>query len=179
MEGPCLNDCIFCKQKKDFRYSDIFKLQAQLQSNLKLKASRLCIIGNEPLAHPGILSIVSLAVKYGFLKIEIMTSGEALFDRKFVLELIKSGVSSFSLPIFSDKAALHDMIVGRRGSFFKIMQGIKNAKTLGAKVFVHSNLIKQNINSVKALERLVRRGLNLPFVILPIRPKALICLIKT
>ncbi|MFY9401851.1 MAG: radical SAM protein [Candidatus Omnitrophota bacterium] len=172
VEGPCLNDCIFCKQKKDFRYSDIFKLQAQLQSNLKLKASRLCIIGNEPLAHPGILSIVSLAVKYGFLKIEIMTSGEALFDRKFVLELIKSGVSSFSLPIFSDKAALHDMIVGRRGSFFKIMQGIKNAKTLGAKVFVHSNLIKQNINSVKALERLVRRGLNLPFVILPIRPKS-------
>ncbi|OQB11128.1 MAG: Anaerobic sulfatase-maturating enzyme [Candidatus Omnitrophica bacterium ADurb.Bin205] len=172
VEGPCLNNCIFCKQKKDFGYSDIFKLQAQLQRNVELKALRLCIIGNEPLAHPGILRIISLAVQYGFLKVEIMTSGEALFDRKFASELIKRGVSSFSLPVFSDKAAQHDMIVGRRGSFLKLMQGIKNAKGLGAEVFVHSNLIKQNINSVKTLERLVRRGLNLPFVILPIRPKS-------
>jgi len=172
VEGPCLNNCIFCKQKKDFGYSDIFKLQAQLQRNVELRALRLCIIGNEPLSHPGILRIVSLAVKYGFLKVEVMTSGEALSNQKFASELIKGGVSSFSLPLFSDKAAQHDMIVGRRGSFLKLMQGIKNAKSMGAKVFVHSNLIKQNINSVKALERLVRRRLNLPLVILPIRPKS-------
>lgn len=172
VEGPCLNDCIFCRQKEDFGYSDIFKIQAQLQRNAELKASRLCIIGNEPLAHWGISKIVSLAVKCGFSKVEVMTSGEGLCDKEFTSELIKSGVSSLSLPVFSDKASQHDMIVGRRGSFRRLMEGINNAKNLGAEVFVHSNLLKQNIDSLIPLERLVRKGLKLPFVILPIRPKS-------
>lgn len=170
VEGPCLNNCIFCKHKED-KFSDIFKLEFKLKENLKLRAKKVCIIGNEPLLHYDILKIITLAKKYGFKKIEIMTSGERLCEDDFCREIIKAGVSSFSLPLFAYEERIHDFIVGRKGSFASVIKGIRNALSNKAKIFVHTNIVKQNISFICRLERFVKKELGLPFVILPIRPK--------
>lgn len=170
IEGSCANNCIFCKHKEE-KFSDLFRIEAKLNSNLKIKAKKLCIIGNEPLLHPDILEIVSLAKVAGFKKIEIMTSGECLSDNKFVEKIIDRGVTSFSLPLFADEKKVHDSIVGREGSFLRITKGVRNVINFKTKVFIHTNLINQNINYILDLEKFVKKELKLPFVVLPVRPK--------
>lgn len=170
VDGSCSNNCIFCRHKDD-KFGDLLKLEIKLKSNRKIKIKKLCIIGNEPLLHPEIKDIVLIAKKYGFREIEVMTSGELLANRYFTRNLIKSGVSSFSIPLFSHREAVHDSIVGTRGSFSKVFQGIREALNSKAKVFVHTNLLKQNIDDLIGLEQLIRHGFKLPFAILPIRPK--------
>ncbi|MDD4907552.1 MAG: radical SAM protein [Candidatus Omnitrophica bacterium] len=171
LETPCSNDCIFCRHKDCVMPSDFFKAELKLKDNLKIGAKKLCIIGNDPLLYPEIPEILGLAKKYGFREIEIMTSGESLADTAFCRALINKGASAFSLPIFSDDPDLHDHIVGRKGSFEKVIRGVKNALKYKAGVFIHTNLIKQNLDHIPALENFVRQELKAPFVILPIRPK--------
>ncbi len=170
IDGPCFNNCLFCRHKQE-DFSDIFKIEARLRSNLKIGAVKLSVIGNEPLLHPEIGQILRLAKKYGFRNIEMMTSGELLGRRDFFREIIEAGASSFSLPIFSREEKTHDAIVGRKGSLGMILAGIKNAMDYSTKVFVHTNLIRQNLDHLPGLERFVKEGLSLPFVILPVRPK--------
>lgn len=171
IEGSCLNNCLFCRQKEE-KFSELFKIEAKLKDNVKFKREKLCIIGNEPLLHPQVIQIIELAKKCGFKKIEIMTSGEYLCDKNFSREVIRNGVSSLSLPLFCHEGKVHDFIVGREGSFSLVMRGIDNVLSFGARIFVHTNLIKQNIDYLKDLEKFVKKKLKLPFVILPIRPKS-------
>lgn len=170
LDGPCLNNCLFCKHKEE-EFSDFFRVEMKLSDNLRIKSRKLCIIGNEPLLHPEIEKILGLTKKYGFSAIEIMTSGERLSDESFCRRIIDKGVTSFSLPIFAREKKVHDFVVGREGSFCQVIKGIKNALAAKADIFVHTNLIKQNIDQIKDLEAFVKEELRLPFVILPIRPK--------
>ena len=172
LDGPCSTNCIFCLGKKDVHYSDPFKSERLIEKNKDLKNNKLCIIGNDPLLHPDIITIVELARGVHFEKIEIMTSGEVLADEGFTKKLINSGVSSFSLPLYSDIAHVHDFIVGVKGSQLKVLKGVENVLSNKGKVFVHSNLLKQNLDYLKKLEGFVKNVLGLPFVILPIRPKS-------
>ncbi len=171
IDGPCLNNCLFCKHK-DESFSDLFKIILKLKSNLRIKTRKLCIIGNEPLLHPEIEEIVRLARKYGFRKIEIMTSGNLLSDKVFCAKLIKAGARSFSFPLFAAKEDVHDFIVGRQGAFYGVTRAIKNILSLRGEVFIHTNLLRQNIDHLKDLENFVEKQLSLPFVILPVRPKS-------
>ena len=77
--------------------SNMFNINWDLEIYAYLKNNKLCIIGNDPLLHPDIITIVELARGVHFEKIEIMTSGEVLADEGFTKKLINSGVSSFSL----------------------------------------------------------------------------------
>jgi len=172
LNGPCRNNCIFCLNKEEERYSDPFKSERLIEKNKDLKNNKLCIVGNDPLLHPDIITIVELARGFNFKEIEIMTSGEVLANEGFTKKLINSGVSSFSLPLYSDIAQIHDFIVGVKGSYPKVLKGVENVLSNRGRVFVHSNLLKQNIDGLKKLEGFVKNILGLPFVILPVRPKS-------
>lgn len=169
IEGPCANDCLFCKHKNE-SYSEVFRVDFGLRENIHLKAKKLCFVGNDPLFHPNILKFIELAKKYNFDQIEVMTSGEKLADLSFCRSLIKSGVTQFSLPIFSLREKVHDLIVSQQGSLQRTILGIENILRCRAKIFVHSNLLKQNIKEIKDLERYMGKR-SIPFVVLPVRFK--------
>jgi len=171
LKGPCLNNCIFCHHMEE-RFTDFFEAEEEFPLNRKLKFKKICLIGNEPLLHPKILDFVSLAKKNGFKEIEILTSGEPLCDKIFLKELIKRGATSFSLPIFGSRREIHDLIVGRQGSFKELIQGLKNLKKYRhIKVYVHANLLRQNLYDLPDLEKMIKKEFNFPFVVLPVRCK--------
>lgn len=172
LKGGCLNNCIFCRRMNNL-WTDFFEAAEEFPVNKKLKFKKLCLIGNEPLLHPKILDIVSLAKNKGFREIEILTSGELLSDKIFLKELIKRGVSSFSLPIFGSQAEIHDSIVQRKGSFRELTGALNNLKqTKKIKVFVHTNLLKQNLTDLPSLEDLITKKFGFPFLIFPTRTKS-------
>lgn len=170
ISGPCMNDCVFCCHKEE-GFSDIFKAAFRLRENRRIRAKKLCLVGNEPLLHPEIMEIARLARRSGFQEIEVMTSGELLSDPLFCRELVGEGVTSFSVPLYAGEAGAHDAVTGKRGGFSMVLDGIQNALACRARVFIHTTLVRQNLDHINGLERFVLEDLKLPFVILPVRPK--------
>jgi sulfatase maturation enzyme AslB (radical SAM superfamily) len=171
IDGPCANDCIFCTKKQGEGQADLLRIKIKLKENRVLRVKKLCVIGNDPLLYDDIFEVVELAKTNGFETIEIMTSGECLADKAFTRCLIQRGASSFSLPLFSNDPRVHDTIVGTRGSYRKVLRGIKNAAEYGARTYIHTNVLKQNIGHLLALEEFVKGEMNKPFIALPVRPK--------
>lgn len=171
LEGPCINNCLFCGQKYNLKFSDAFQIENRLKENNKIKAKKIAIVGNEPLLHPNIEEIVTFCKKSGFSQIELLTSGARFEDTIFTKNVKKAGLTSISLPLYAAEPKLHDYIVGRKGSFVSTIKGIANARKYEITVYAHSNLIKQNINHIIRLEHFVNLKLGLPFVVFPIRPK--------
>ncbi|MDD5067861.1 MAG: radical SAM protein, partial [bacterium] len=153
-------------------WTDFFEAVEEFPFNRRLKFKKLCIVGNEPLLFPKLQETIALAVKNGFREIEVLTSGGPLSDIFFLRELVQAGVTSFSLPLFGSTAETHDRIVQKKGSFRELMTALGSLKQVrGIRVFIHTNLLKQNLNELPALERLVTREFGFPFAILPTRTK--------
>jgi len=176
LKGNCFNNCIFCKQKNDgwtHSFEAIEEFSATKSMPWRKKIKKLCLIGSESLSHPRILNIIASAKNNGFSEVEIMTSGELLSDRSFLKKLVKNGATSFSIPILGSQQKIHDFIVGRKGSFGELIKAFNNLKeNPKIKVFVHTNLLKQNLADLPAIENLITKKLSFPFAILPIRAKS-------
>lgn len=175
LKGNCLNNCIFCKQKNDGwtnSFEAIEEFSTTKSNAWRKKIKKLCLIGSESLLHPKILDIVASARNNGFSEVEIMTSGELLSDKSFLKKLVENGTTSFSIPIFGSQEHIHDSIVQRKGSFQELTEALNNLKEIREiKVFVHTNLLKQNLSDLPDLEKLITKKFGFPFVILPVRAK--------
>jgi MoaA/NifB/PqqE/SkfB family radical SAM enzyme len=170
LENPCCHDCIFCKSKP-IPPTPMGRIRAMLGENEGLGLRRLGIVGNEPLAHPDILEVVDEARRCGFETFEVLTSGRPLADEGLAGALAGRGVESVAMPLYSHIAEAHDEITGSPGSHTATLRAIENARRLGIRVYLHANLLTQNLRHLSALEALVVRDLGLPFCIIPTRPK--------
>lgn len=171
VRSGCLSDCIFCKRKIEDPGQTAEEIDDFLKDNLLIRRRKIALVGNEPLLHSRILQVVRACRRYGFKEVEIMTSGTILADMAVAKALKKAGATGFSVPLYSDDPSEHDAITAHEGSFREAVLGIENLKRLGLKVFVHANLMRQNIHSLARLEKLALRGWKVPFSILCLRPK--------
>jgi len=171
LRSGCVNDCIFCKRKVEDPGQSVAEVSAALRQNRRLKRKRLAFLGNEPLLNPELPRMIRAARRCGFADIEVMTSGSLLSDRRLARSLVKAGATSFPIPVYSSDAAEHDALVKHPGSFREIMKAVENLLSLGAGIYLHTNLMKQNIRAIPGMERMALRELKLPFSALPVRPK--------
>jgi len=173
LKTGCFNNCIFCKNKSvELDPIELIEVEYKLRANQKYKFKKVSIIGNEPLMHPNIIDTVKLCKKFNFKDIEILSSGNLLSDYEFVKSLIANGVNIFSLPLFSMDSYEHDSITRNKGSFHNVIRGISILQKFNnIKIFVHTNLVRQNLHSLNRLEGYVKNELKLPFCILPVRSK--------
>jgi sulfatase maturation enzyme AslB (radical SAM superfamily) len=170
LNGSCSNNCIFCGHKTE-RLCDSFKLVQKIKDNKLYNNKKISLVGNEPLLHPEIHQLVEICKKEGFSDIEVMTSGVFLDNEKFLKKMLSAGVTAFSIPLFSSTELIHDTIVGRKGSFTRLRKAFDLLHKHKLNFYIHTNLLRQNIDSVCELERFVTQTLSSPFVILPVRPK--------
>ncbi|MBI4679062.1 MAG: radical SAM protein [Elusimicrobia bacterium] len=168
----CVNDCVFCKRKPYAPGRPLAEIEAALEGNARIRRKRIALVGNEPLLHPDVGAIVRLCRRHGFKEVEVMTSGTLLADQALARELKKAGVTAFAIPLCSARPCDHDSLTGRQGSFQETARGIENARSLGIKVFIHANLLKQNLAALAGLEKLAGRDWKAPFAVLPTRPKS-------
>ncbi len=171
VRSGCLSDCIFCKRKIPDPGQTPEEITDFLKDNLLIRRRKIALVGNEPLLHSRILQVVRACRRYGFKEIEIMTSGMILADMAVAKALKKAGATGFSIPLYSSDPGEHDVITAHKGSFQEAVAGIENLRRLGVKVFVHSNLMRQNIHGLARLEKLATREWKVPFSILCLRPK--------
>ncbi|MFA6316989.1 MAG: radical SAM protein [Elusimicrobiota bacterium] len=168
----CVNDCVFCKAKPSEPGQSLAEVSARLKAGARVSRRKIALAGNEPLLQPDITEVLRSCRKAGFTGVEVMTSGTLLTGPDAASALRKSGATALALPLYAADADLHDRLTGRKGSFNETVRSVENARKAGLKVFVHANLLKQNLGALSRLEGLVLREWGLPFAILPIRPKS-------
>jgi len=169
VNNNCENNCIFCKNK-NIPITSLENIEYRIMKNADHKYKKLCLVGNEPLNHPEIIKILKICKKNCFSHIEVMTSGMYLTDMEFVKKIKTLGAKSFSLPIYSIDQAIHDKIVGRRGDFKDLTKALDNLRKLNLEVYIHTNLLKQNLNELSDIEKYTKKFTN-NFCILPLRCK--------
>lgn len=168
VRGGCDLDCVFCKNKPGEGFQTLEELGAILAGGARLGRRRVALVGNEPLAHPRVADLVRLCREHGFDEVEAMTSGLRL--EALAPALAKAGATSYAVALHGSSAAVHDAVTRSPGSFEKTVRGIEAARALGARVFVHANAWRENLEDLPALEALARAK-GWPFSIHPLRPK--------
>lgn len=168
VRGGCDLDCSFCRNKPAEGFQTLAELDAILSGASGLGRRRVALVGNEPLAHPEIAGLVRRCRRRGFDDVEIMTSGLRL--EALAPVLAKAGVSSYAVALHGSTAGVHDAVTRSPGSFERTVRGIDAARAFGARVFVHANACRENLENLPDLEALAR-GKGWPFSIHPLRPK--------
>ncbi len=167
----CENDCIMCKQKFSLN-AQLFGIDHALSKNISVGKKKIALVGNDVLCHNKAIDILKLCRKYGFSEIEVMTSGNRLSDKKLVDAIADLGLNvRFCFPLYSMKAEIHNMIVGKPGAFDWIMKGIDNVKRhKNLSIALHTNILKQNIKDIAGIENFSKKH-SLRFAVFPVRPK--------
>ena len=171
LENGCYHECLFCLSKP-LPPTPLSEVKRWLADNESLGLERLGIAGNEPLAHTEIDTMLREARRVGFSRFEVLTSAAPLADASRARALFELGVQSYAIPLYAADAATHDAITQTPGSHADTVAAIEHLLALGADIHIHSNLLRQNLAGLGALEELVRKTWGLPLAIIPIRPKA-------
>ena len=167
VRGGCDADCLFCKHKPDEGFQSLAELDAVLRENALVKRRRIALVGNEPLAHPQIAPLIALCRRHGFKEVEVMTSGMRL---EALAPALAPGVDSYAVALHGSRAEVHDAVTRAPGSFALVLRGIAAARAAGARVFVHANACRVNLDDLPDLEAMARAE-GWPFSIHPLRPK--------
>lgn len=86
----------------------------------------LGFLGGEPTIYPSILDLIKHAVQCNFKKIHIVSNGRRYSDKKFLKNLLDSGVTRFSVSVHSHQESTEDNLTKVKDGFKEKIRGIKN-----------------------------------------------------
>ena len=156
----CNNNCIFCYNlhKRNTPEQPISEIFNNILTAKKNGVNYLEIIGGEQTIRKDIIPIVKFADKQNFKIITMTTNGSMLCYKDFAKKIIAAGLNRVVFSIHGHNAGLHDSLTQARGSFDRLMEGIKNAISFGIEVKeIGSNttIVKQNYKKLPAIGKLI------------------------
>jgi MoaA/NifB/PqqE/SkfB family radical SAM enzyme len=161
----CNNDCIHCviadnREALQQRAVPIDltpeEAVALLMGYKQQGASRIVFTGGEPTIRSDFIDLVRRADACGFA-IGIQTNGRALASEDLCDELWPCARLSFTIALHGDRAAVHDAITSRDGSFGETVRGIQNLVRRDYQVVGKVVVSQQNIGHLRGILRLFSR----------------------
>lgn len=150
LDTGCSLNCVFCggHQKKiniQLKKTEIAAYK-NLQDFKKEGIKKISISGSDPIEYKKIIELIKYIKKESFEFVKLSTHGERLSDLSFLKKLIFSGIDEIRMPIYGSNAKIHDSITKTKGSFKKIISGIKNLlrKKTKIEIQISSLIFKQN-----------------------------------
>lgn len=158
--NDCPLRCEFCSTFNDTdrtvapTYVDPDVCEEVITSFKKLGGEVLELSGGEPLLHPHIVQTVRFAKDQG-LQVRLYTSGIARSDtERLIRRLAKNGLDRLVLNC-QGPSQIHDALVGRSGTFERVLRTIRIAKNTGLWVGVHTIPVRQNVDKIGTLCRVL------------------------
>lgn len=110
------------------------------------------LTGGEPFLRPWneLLDIVKGITRKKDMIVAIATNGSLVTEEKLT-ELHKAGLTQILFNLQSSDLSIHDRWVGEKGSYKKVIKGIKTAKRLGYTICVNTVLGKYNFDDIVKL----------------------------
>jgi MoaA/NifB/PqqE/SkfB family radical SAM enzyme len=144
----CNQDCIFCDSNissdQNLFSEKIIKAQISERHDLR----RLNITGGEPTVCDNLSKYIKLAKKTGYQHIAMLTNGNKFADKKYALQIIKSGLTEVIVSVYHYDPKICDRISKVRGSFQQKLEGIVNLRNLGVKITVNIVIFSGNYAAI-------------------------------
>jgi MoaA/NifB/PqqE/SkfB family radical SAM enzyme len=154
----CNSRCTFCVVGIPERKGEsVFpgEIRRALEDNADKGYEAVNLHGGEPTIHPRLIEILELAKSLGYPEIQIQTNGRTMKNRAFVQQLVELNVKLFIVSMHGLTGETHDAITRSKGGFDETIQGIRNAKKLGARIRTNTVICKQNIHELPAIVDMV------------------------
>ena len=155
LNAGCSLSCVFCGGGRKRTESEMKEQALNAYRNLKdLKEKgyeKIAISGSDPIEYEYITELIKyIKEDEGFEWVQLSTHGTRLADSSFLKKMILSGVDELRMPIYGSTAKIHDSVTQKRGSFNKIITGIKNLlkRTNRINIQISCLIMKQNTNDL-------------------------------
>jgi len=146
----CNTRCRFCyyyltglKNKRP-----IENIKKQLDIAKKAGMEAVDFSGGEPTIIPEIFELVKYAKNKGFKIIGIVTNGLRMADKKFVEDIINTGLNDILFSVHGNSKEEHNWLTQVDGSFEKLMLAIKNVQDIGIPFRINTTVTKVNYKSL-------------------------------
>ncbi|TRZ52255.1 radical SAM protein [bacterium] len=140
----CNQDCIFCDSNISPDPDLYSEKQVKLQISQRNGLRRLNITGGEPTVCEKLEEYIELAKKTGYRDIAMLTNGNKFADKKYALQIKKSGLMEAIISVYHYDPQICDQISKVKGSFSQKLKGIANLQKLGIKITVNIVIFSGN-----------------------------------
>ena len=118
------------------------------------KNAPIMLTNGEPTLSKDLIEIISFLKKNNFTDITLQTNGRRLSHIDYCIELIKAGVTAFSISIHGSRDKIHDALTRTPGSFAQTFSGIENLIKIkrlipALKIFTTTTVNKINISDIQ------------------------------
>ena len=155
--NSCNNSCKFCVRKKKGE-AILNKTGAQVIKNLieaRPECQGVVFTGGEPSIRKDLLELVSYASRLGYERIQVQSNGRMFSYKDLCQRAVEAGVTEFELAIHGHIPQLHDYLTSAEGSFYQVVNAIKNIKSLGLPVFTNTVINKSNYRHLAQIAQLL------------------------
>lgn len=151
----CPLKCIYCLAdapdvSKNNKIMSFEKIREILREAKMLGARGCLLSGGEPLAHPDIFKIIQEVYNLGYHSLRISTKA-TLITKEFASNLRQAGLHQIQVSIDSTDPELYEKMVGKKGTYKKMMQGLYHLLYYGFDVNVVAVVTKYNVHDIPNL----------------------------
>lgn len=157
----CNLKCSFCyagincnriSREKELNTKELQRLIEKIKKEAKVPS--ISFSGGEPTIRKDLPQLIKFAKKLG-MRANLISNG-TLMTEKLVGKIKAAGLDTAQISIESSKEELHDLIVGKAGSFQRAIEGIRNLVNAGIPVHGNTTLNSDNAADVINLPEFYR-----------------------
>lgn len=158
----CNNDCLHCYNARPRNYAELSTNQWMtiLERLWDIGIPHVVFTGGEPTLRDDLPDLISHAQSIGLIT-GLNTNGRRLCDKRFVEQLVLSGLDHVQITIESHEPSIHDKIVMAKGAWQQTVKGIVNALDTPLYVMTNTTLLRDNSPYIdQTLDFLSRLGVS-------------------
>lgn len=156
----CNFRCEFCSattlhdKKKELTTEQVKHVWDEIK---KLGVIHVDLTGGEPTLRKDLTEIIKYISKNNDVIVSIATNGYLLREEK-IREWKKAGLNSIFLSLHSMNPTVQDAITKVKGSYKRVIESAKIAKSLGLNVCINTVLTSENFDDVKRISEYARKN---------------------
>ncbi|MGM0574581.1 MAG: radical SAM protein [Myxococcota bacterium] len=158
----CNNRCVFCVSGQMTERGLVRPIPERmvvdaLETAAAQGVRKVTLLGGEPTLQKSFLPALRRAVDLGFEDIIIFTNGVKARRRSYVEQIVEMGRFTWRFSIQGANEEAHDRVVGRRGAFQRIVDGMTHLRDLGQDITANMCINEHSYRSLPDFPDLVRR----------------------
>lgn len=161
----CNNNCIMCpqimkKQPSDFLYENLAIIDL-----IDTSPQYIGITGGEPTSEwENLITIIKrITDKHPTTNIQLLTNGRIFSNENYVMELNNiNDKILYCIPLYSDLAKIHNIMVGNNKAFYETVEGIYNLAKYKLPIELRTVITKLNYSRLEEYSHWIYR--NMPFI---------------
>lgn len=171
LTSPCHQACNFCSLRDTWHPDDggstqLAQVIEELRRGRQSGSDAFTLNGFDPLSFSKIFEVLEAAKELGFAHAEVFSPCVLLAEPSFCRDLVDRLPPSrrIHVPLYGLSAEVHDAVVGKAGTFKKVMAALENLiEMVGAEaVTITSVSTRANLHALPELFRFaIRRGVDL------------------